>query len=444
MSVSLTRHNRRQQVLDALEAENASLADADRTAKYAEMAESPYGFFRGTNHMFWQDFYNDWRFALFGGVPETATWLQGDAHVYNFGAFADHHGRVIYGLDDFDACLVGDFQYDLWRLAISIVLDCRENPKLSTKHQRKAVEAMGGAYFDELAAHEDGNPPWTATIDVTDGLLQKFLKKTAKKNDRGDLLDKWTRQDRRRGRVFAKRRLNKLKALGPDLREELHSALDAYQQTLEGRHADSGPTHFHVKDIARRLWAGTGSLGVDRFYALVEGDSGGADDDVILDVKEQTPPQPYRFMTEAERAEYDAAFVHEGERHATAFRALAEHPDAYLGWLEVDGKVFSVRERSPFKEDYPTEKLKKLKHYKQMARYWGRILACAHIRGSHSLLPNDPAGFATTVTQRVGARRERFFEVLNTLAFAYADCTTQDYHWFLDSALVTDRVEQLA
>ena len=75
MSQALTGHNRPQQVIDAVTAANAGLSTADRQAKFAKMALSPYAFFRGTNHLYWDDVWHDWRFALFGGWPETQTWL---------------------------------------------------------------------------------------------------------------------------------------------------------------------------------------------------------------------------------------------------------------------------------------------------------------------------------------------------------------------------------
>ena len=110
MATIPTRHSRRQHVLDALQTQNADLPEDARRRKYAAMAESPYRFLRGSNHLFWRDIYRDWRFSLYGGVPETACWLQGDAHVYNFGAFGDHAGHVLYGMDDFDDSLVVESQ----------------------------------------------------------------------------------------------------------------------------------------------------------------------------------------------------------------------------------------------------------------------------------------------------------------------------------------------
>ncbi|MBR9904059.1 MAG: DUF2252 domain-containing protein, partial [Gammaproteobacteria bacterium] len=131
-------------------------------------------------------------------------------------------------------------------------------------------------------------------------------------------------------------------------------------------------------------------------------------------------------------------FPNEAIRHAAAFHAIAEHPDAYLGWLTMNGKVFSVRERSPFKKDFPTHKLSGAKSYRKLAKQWGEILAREHLRGAKALNQGDSTRFAKAVCQRLKGREDLFVEVVSTLAVAYADCTEQDYAVFIDHFLATD------
>ncbi|MFG6157647.1 DUF2252 domain-containing protein [Halomonas sp. 1390] len=430
MSPPLTRHNRPRQVLDAIQAANAGLDEGDRHAKYAKLAESPYRFFRGTNHLYWRDVWHDWRFALFGGLPETQTWLQGDAHAYNFGAYGHHDDAVRYGMDDFDDAMVGDYQYDLWRLAISLVLDARENTDLSGKAIRKALKALVTSYHDELAGHVEGEVPGAVTLATARGPLEPFMKKVGRKKSRAKMLAKWTvmADD---GRRFAERP-DKLAALPAHLASQLRKAIEEeYRQTLGGVRHEVEEDHFRVKDMARRLDAGTGSLGLERFYVLIEGGQDHEHDDVILDVKQQTPPEGWGLMDGAEKRAWRRAFPHEGVRHAAAFKAIAEHPDPYLGWLHLGDTVFSVRERSPYKEDFPTHKLDGAKPYRQLVKQWGRILAREHLRGSHALNHDDPGRFARAVGSCVEGRLERCVDMVTTLAVSYADTVRQDYRTFL-------------
>ncbi|TDN98210.1 MULTISPECIES: DUF2252 domain-containing protein [Halomonas] len=430
MPQPLNRHNRARQVLDAIRAANAPLSDQDRAAKYAKLGESPYRFFRGTNHLYWDDVWHDWRFALFGGRVETQTWLQGDAHAYNFGAYGHHDDTVRYGMDDFDDAIIGDYQYDLWRLAISVVLDARENVGLSGKGIRKALSALVNSYHDELAGHVEGEVPGAVTLATAKGPLEPFMNKVGSKKSRAKMLDKWTvlSDD---GRYFAERP-GKLAALPAPLASQLRKAVEEeYRQTLHGAQAEAEYGHFRVKDVSRRLDAGTGSLGLERFYVLIEGGMDHAHDDVILDIKQQTPPEGWRLMSAAEKQAWRRTFPHEGVRHAAAFLAIAEHPDPYLGWLHLGETVFSVRERSPYKEDFPTHKLDGAKPYRKLVKQWGRILAREHLRGAHALNQDDPGRFARAVVACIEGRRERCVELVSALALNYADCVHQDYAIFL-------------
>ncbi len=104
------------------------------------------------------------------------------------------------------------------------------------------------------------------------------------------MLDKWTSVTDE-GRRFAERP-DKLARLPAHLASQLRKAIEEeYRETLGGERAGAEEDHFRVKDLARRLDAGTGSLGLERYYALIEGGRDHEHDDVILDIKQQTPPE---------------------------------------------------------------------------------------------------------------------------------------------------------
>jgi uncharacterized protein (DUF2252 family) len=428
---AINLHNRPYKIISAIAHNDKDIPDAFRQAKYEKMSESPYLFLRGTNHLFWEDFYNDWRLSLFGGTAAVHTWLQGDAHLYNFGAFANYYDEVIYGFDDFDDGIVGDYQYDLWRLAISLVLDCRENGNFKSKKIGKAVKKLGKAYLKTV--FDDDHNPATEEIhftqENTEGKLQKFLKKVEKEEGRRKMLEKWTTFDEQGKRVLNKE-AEKLSPLTAEEVQQLQDAFPQYRQTLNSDMPADDDRYFNLKDMAKRLWAGTGSLGTPRYYILIEGDPVTAHDDIILDVKRQEFPAAYAQMNQEEREAYHGVFSHEGDRHAQAFRAIAEHPDQYLGWMELPDGVYSVRERSPFKEDFPTDKLDKDQDLYELAQQWGIILATEHKRGGYAL--NGNYGFSYALKQKVAEKEKTFIEFLIDVAFQYADCVEQDYDTFLE------------
>ncbi|GGO81678.1 hypothetical protein GCM10011348_21220 [Marinobacterium nitratireducens] len=425
--MTTTAHNRSESMLAELDTTNAGLTPELRAQKYHRMAVSPFTFYRGSNHLYWSDLYRDWHFSLFGGLSETQTWLQGDAHLHNFGAYGSHDNQVRFGLDDFDDALIGDYQYDLWRLAVSLVLAMREMPDCGDKAIRKALRELARSYLEGLANWRT-LIDWVAMPDSSDGRLQKFLVRTAARKSRQAMLDKWTcgNDDERRFQAGHA----KLGELPQVQRGSLIDALEAYQDSLDDEVPGHSQQHFRVKDVARRLAAGTGSLGSDRFYALIEGQAEGDHDDVILDIKAQQPPAAWQVMNRREREEYSRLFGHEGERHARAFQALARHPDPYVGWLELDGQWFSVRERSPFKADYPTHKLTKGKAWRELAQNWGAILAASHLRGARALGSGREAIFADAVSAPALGRFDAFIDLLGSMAFAYADCVVGDHRQF--------------
>jgi uncharacterized protein (DUF2252 family) len=426
-----TLHSREYVVTQAITAANQELDNASRQRKFSAMSESPYRFFRGTSHLFWADMYHDWRFALFGGVAGSQTWIQGDAHVYNFGAFTSHEGEVIYGLDDFDDALVSDYQYDLWRLVISLELDTREQGQLDACERREGVAALVSAYLTTATRYDaqDLDEEVHFTAETSGKPLKGFLKKVGEKKTREKMLNKWTRHQKNGKRVFDTGK-SKLKKLSPQGKKTFLAAFEKYRKTRAEAYGDD---FFAVKDVTQRLKAGTGSLGKSRYYVLIEGPGGGENDDIILDVKLQDGPAPLQAMTPNERDAYSQLFINEGVRHATAFKAMAEHPDRYLGWLTLDEGVFSVRERSPFKDDFPTKKLKSAKHLNKMAALWGQILATEHKRGSRALNTGDLFLFEETLSALTANREKDFVGLASAIAKHYADCVEQDYRSFLET-----------
>lgn len=425
----LQLHNRDHQVVFELRLQNQDIQEGDRQQKFEKMSTSPYVFFRGSNHLFWQDFYNDWRINFFGGRKETLTWINGDAHIYNYGAYADHDGHAIFCMDDFDDSIVADYQFDLWRMAISIVLDCREQRTFNRKEQKKALRAFTKAYRERMRQHakDDASNEKHLTARSSKGLMKSFLKKVEKKKNRLKMLQKWTMVKDGERRFDPENA--KVKTLGKDAYSLVYQSLKNYRHTISSDIAHDA-LRFEVKDIVFRTSAGTGSLGAERYYAMLEGDTDSIDDDVILDIKEQGRPPIYDHMSVLEQQEFDQLFPNPAERHALAFQALAEHPDKYLGWIEMNGKYFSVKERSPFKADFPTEKLNKSDDLLFMAAMWGDVLASRHKRASYSLNKQDHE-MPQTFAQLIESKEDEFDQLVESIAFQYADCVNQDYQYFL-------------
>ncbi len=426
----LLLHNREQQILHELNLNNRDIHESFKIEKFQKMSESAYAFYRGSNHLYWLDFYNDWRINMFGGTSSTLTWINGDAHIYNYGAYSNHQGEAIFCMDDFDDAVVADYQFDLWRMATSLLLDCRYNGVFGKRQQKRALSLFADAYLSEMLLHSDDDPSNEVhlTAETSKGLLRKFLIKVGKKKSRVKMLEKWTNhEDGKRSFDFDN---EKLSALSSKEYAKVESVVLDYRQTIVAKFQEE-EDHFKVKDIARRIKAGTGSLGSDRYYILLEGDTDSADDDIILDMKEQGKPPLYPHMNQNEKAEYNKTFPNEGERHAMAFTALSEHPDRYLGWISMDDKTFSVKERSPFKCDFPSDKLSKDKHLYFMSGIWGSLLASRHKRASY-VLNSEAHEMPLALSTYAKGKKVEFRELVCSVAWQYADRVAEDYKIFLN------------
>ncbi len=435
------QYGRSGEVLKSIDAWNQSISIKNRNAKYDKMATSAFIFFRGTAHLFWSDFSTTWRLEKFGNA-QTRTWIQGDNHIENFGAFHNIKQEVIYGLNDFDEAVVADYQYDLWRMAISIVLvmnqlDENKETRLSEKSKQQIIEKFSSSYLKTLYNLKDKSNKSIAKIyftkDNTDAMLSKFLKKNEKSNSYKKMLSKWLNTGKKKNKFnFA---LSKLSYVSDYERESIKAGLVDYDLTLSGDlHYD--PRFFEMKDIARRLSSGTGSLGTSRYYILIEAHTSSANDDRILDVKKQGKPTPYQYLTKTEQMDYDIHSDNDAQRHAAAYQALVYEADNFLGWMKLPDGDYSVRERSPFKETFPTEEIVDKDDFLQMAEQWAIILATSHEQASRHLHQSlaKQVGKMTKTSDCYQA----FSTQVSTVAFEYAAQVKRDWKGFVKALGLND------
>src|ERR1019366_5316377 len=112
--------------------------------KYDRMAASPFGFFRGAVPVMAYD-------LSLGPNTGIHTQLCGDAHVRNLGAFAAPDGRLVFDINDFDESIRGPFEWDVKRMAASLILAGRE---AGAKHSscRDAARAFLASYRTNMHA----------------------------------------------------------------------------------------------------------------------------------------------------------------------------------------------------------------------------------------------------------------------------------------------------
>jgi uncharacterized protein (DUF2252 family) len=276
-------------VKDRIRLFNRKLEPRFREKKLQLMAQSPFAFYRGTGHLFWEDLGKSELVDRFGGGKGTRIWISGDLHADNFGSFRDAAGRIVYDLNDFDESLLADHQYDLWRLGVSLVLLGREAKK-GPKAIPAIVENMARGYWRELKScrwyDNIRYSPWDE--EQASGELRHFLGHARKNLGYEHMLKRWTQVDKD-GLHFKLTGNPDLEALPKDAAQRLRKALNRYAEELKPWPVEK-PNLFEILDLARRLNAGIGSEGHLRYYALLRVRDNGPDSYRILDIKQGIEP----------------------------------------------------------------------------------------------------------------------------------------------------------
>jgi uncharacterized protein (DUF2252 family) len=422
-------------VVAEIQAQNAPLDAADRAEKYTAMKQSPFVFFRGTNHLFWKDLGASPELSDYGATPSTRAFLGGDMHVNNTGSIDDDQGDVVFALNDFDEALIGDYQLDVWRMATSLVLVARERGVFGASEEAAFVDAFTEGYLECMEAFAGTNDERTRQFVQTNtyGLLDDFLANVATKESRAEMLDDWTVLV---GGVrrFAMNGHPDLAPVSSSVEADLVAKIPGYRSTLSGGGVSLPSSYFQVKSLAKRLHAGVGSLGSPRYYVLIEGATTSQSDDRILDVKAEGAPSGWAYADAAGVALTNTASGgNMAFRTVLAQKALGYRVDDHLGWMKLtDGQTYAVRERSPFKETFPVKNLTTITRFTKMAEQWGQMLAAHHARADKdwdaSVLAHSVDG---AIEALVDGDHEGFRAKVRAIVVPYADQVAFDYQSFL-------------
>src|SRR5947209_17286214 len=117
--------------VDLLERQAESRVPELVPIRYGRMLVSPFTFYRGAAAIMAEDL---------ASTPRSGLTVQccGDAHLSNFGAFASPERRLVFDLNDFDETLPGPWEWDVKRLAVSMLIAARDNG-YRAKDQDRAV-----------------------------------------------------------------------------------------------------------------------------------------------------------------------------------------------------------------------------------------------------------------------------------------------------------------
>ena len=381
--------------------------------RVGRMVSSPYGFYRGTAVVMASDVA---ALPITGIMPV----ICGDSHLGNFGFYRSPEGEQVIDLNDFDEAHPGAWEWDLRRLAAAVWVAGRENG-YGEDDIAEAVHACVMAYRDEvdLLPHMPLMARSYNRLDIerlhetaTEKDLRDEIKragKVARKRTSDRALPRFTDESDGRRRIVEEPPL--IRSVTGDEYEQLAEGLDAYLDTL-APHWRRVVAGYTLIDIAHKV-VGVGSVGLRAYVALLEGSS--PDDVLFLQLKQARRSVLARYVHGD-----NAWHAHQGQRVVEYQQALQTVSDPLLGWTEVDGRQYYVRQFRNMKGTIPLDGLTAtaLADY---AGIVGHLLAKGHARTSG----------ASMIAGYLG-KGEKAAKAFSRFARLYADQTEADH-----AALVT-------
>ncbi len=391
--------------------------------RYGRMLKSPFTFLRGAAIVMAADL---------ATTPTTGIQVQacGDCHLLNFGGYGTPERNLVFDVNDFDETLPAPWEWDIKRLATSVVVAGR-HINLSAKNCSEAARMAACSYREHMSKYAQMNPleVWYSRIDANvlrnfnhhakhgqriDQNVERALTRTS-----ASALPKLTEVVAGQWRIIDKPPL--MYHLPPDdlLEEEVESVYQHYCQTLRDDLQVLLNRYRLVDNVIKVV--GVGSVGTRCVVALLMA----ADNEpLFLQMKEARASvlEPY-----AEKSIYQ----NQGQRVITGQRIMQAASDIFLGWTRSDrGHDFYVRQLRDMKMTIDIEDMSTsdLIGYSALC---GWAIARAHARSG------DPV----TISGYLG-KSDAFDGAIADFAVAYADQNERD-HQALVAAVKSGRIKAI-
>ncbi|OGO55695.1 MAG: hypothetical protein A2Z32_01875, partial [Chloroflexi bacterium RBG_16_69_14] len=377
--------------------------------RYGRMGVSPFTFYRGAALPMAAD-------LAPGPSTGIIVHLCGDAHLSNFGLFASPERAELFDINDFDETLDGPFEWDLQRLAASLVVAGRSRG-FSAHENRHAVHRAMRSYRERMAGYAQMRAIDVYYSSVAVASILTYVDKRARPmietavrsaahHDSLHELPKLTTVVGGHRRIVDRPPVIVHRA---DVTHPLVSAaLAGYRETLqEDRRVLLD--RYEVVDYAMKV-VGVGSVGLGAFAVLLDG--GSDDDPLFLQVKEAQASVYERFLGPSGQPAH-------GARVVSGQRRLQAASDVLLGWfVGQQGRHWYVRQLQDQKASAVVEAMT----VEDLAT-WGELCSWALARGhARSGEPATIAGYLGEDTA--------FDHAMGSFADAYADQTERDFAAF--------------
>ncbi len=306
--------------------------------RYGRMLLSPFAFLRGAAIVMAEDLYH---------TPCSDIYVQccGDCHLMNFGGYATPERNQVFDINDFDETLPAPFEWDVKRLAASIIVAGRYK-EFNPKEIKKAAFEAVKKYTDEINAFAGMRQLeiWYNRLDEATVIKmfrtdREFVKR----------IKKITEKARHHTHEFVFPRLSEMK---DNKRRILDDPPLIYHPSDSEKMIESGNVFFdeyynsltddkkslldryRLEDIALKV-VGVGSVGTRCLIGLFNVSD---EDAIILQFKEGN-------SSVLEKYAGNSIYPNHGERIVNGQRLMQTVSDIFLGWTNSkSGFDFYVRQ----------------------------------------------------------------------------------------------------
>jgi uncharacterized protein (DUF2252 family) len=306
--------------------------------RYGRMMVSPFTFYRGAARIMANDL---------ASTPRSGLTVQccGDAHLSNFGVFASPERALVFDLNDFDETLPGPWEWDVKRLAASMLIAARDNGFEASDQDQIVLDTVESyrTAMREFAAMQNLQV-WYSRVEIESVLAQfapqfapsrvkaatKMLGKARTKDSMAAFAKLTEVVDGKARIVDQSPLIVPLRALAGEAEavlvfDRLHQLMRAYRDTLEHDRRVL-LEEYELADLARKV-VGVGSVGTRAWIALLFGRDG--QDPLFLQLKEAEASVLEEFLP---RSKYS----NHGQRVVTGQRMMQAASDIFLGWVRVE------------------------------------------------------------------------------------------------------------
>ncbi len=400
-------------LLEFIERANVERVPSLVPIRHHRMATSPFSFFRGTAGLMAMDLV---------GTPVSGIMVQlsGDAHCGNFGAFATPERNLIFDVRDFDETLPGPWEWDLKRLAASLVLASRDVGGDRDAAQ-EAVSRAVSVYRESMLgfAKMSTLDTWYSRVEVRDILAaagsnairkrrRTYVDGLERRTIRKAFDDMTEERDGSRRFVDEPPIVYHVEAES-DKFFDVERLFESYRESLSPDIASLFDRYRLVDWVVKVV--GVGSVGTRCAAALFLADD---DDPLILQMKEAGASVLENYLPQSTLSSH-------GMRVVAGQRTMQAASDLFLGWASEQGRDYYIRQLRDMKGVPDLEDMGDTQLI-EFAQFCGRTLAGAHAR----------SGKAASIAGYLG-NGDVFDHAIVEFALAYADRTVADHRILADA-----------